>query len=114
MVFLMAAVLLAGVACGTYIAVKPLTQLRFPPTASCEIFTTKAPDRPYTEIAILEVSEGGNTILAAQKKAMALGANAIVMKGQAVEGSIALGNGLIGTANKTIFVAVRWKEGGAA
>ena len=96
-------------ACGTYVKVMPLTQTRFAPTASCEVYTAAPPTQSFTEIAVIEVYEGGNTIAVAQKKAMALGANAIFLKGSAAYGSMEVTPGIAGTVNKQIFVAIRWK-----
>lgn len=105
---MLAATLLALAGCWAYVGVTRLTQEAYPPTAACEVFAAGAPQRPYTEIAMIRVDQGN--IETARKKAMELGADAIVMRGDEVSGSMALGNGLIGTASKSVFVAVKWKD----
>lgn len=95
-------------ACGTYIKVQQLAP-PFPPTTACEVFTTSKPDRSYTELAIIEVYQGGNTITLARKKAMAMGADAIILTGRANYGAVTVAPGVVGAAEKMIFVAVKYK-----
>jgi hypothetical protein len=103
-------VCLFTLSCGTYIKVTPLGSLTYPPTRTCEVFTAKVPDRPFTELALIEVYQGGKTIEIAKKRAMQMGADAIFMKGVEAYGSVPVTSGITGTANKTIFVAIKWKE----
>lgn len=101
--------MLICVGCATYVKVRPLAGGSFSPTSSCEVFTAAAPTRAFTELALIEVGQGGDTIGIAKKKAMAMGADAIIMRGSQAYGSVDLGGGLTGTANKTTFVAIKWK-----
>lgn len=103
-------VFLFALSCGTYVKVTPLGSLTYRPTPTCEVFTAKAPDRPFIELALIEVYQGGKTIEIAKKKAMQMGADAILMKGTEAYGSVAVAPGIAGTANKTIFVAIKWKD----
>lgn len=96
--------------CSTYVKVTSLTPERFPATTACEVFTAGAPQRAYTEIALIEVGQGGDTIAIAQQRAAKLGADAIVMRGSEAYGSVDIGNGISATVNKTTFVAIKWKD----
>ena len=110
--FVAMAFLVVVCACGIYIKVKYLASNSYPPTKACEVFTTTKPDRPYVELAILEVGEdvfGASQIDAAKKKAMQLGADAIILTGTRVNGAIEVSPGIVGTTEKMVFVAVRWK-----
>jgi len=97
-------VLVMLVACGPYVKVTQLAQTHHRPTTTCEVFTTTPPDRPYTELALIEVYEGGSAI--AQEKAMQLGADAIILKDAIISGMRASDSG---HNYKLTFIAVKWK-----
>lgn len=90
-------------ACGPYVKITRLAQTSFTPTTTCEVFTTTQPDRPYIELAIIEVYEGGSAV--AQKKAMQLGADAIILKEAIVSGMRASDSG---HNYRVTFIAVKW------
>ena len=93
-----------------HVRLTPLISTAFPPTQSCELYTAKAPDRPFIEIALLAV--GGkkkNRIELARQKAMSLGADAIVMKGTDNVGAMDVGSGVMVQFTRTTFVAIKWK-----
>jgi hypothetical protein len=92
------------VACGPYVKVTQLAQTSHRPTTSCEVFTTAPPDRPYIELARIEVYEGGTAI--AKERAMQLGADAIILKEAVVSGMRASDSG---HNYKVTFIAVKWK-----
>lgn len=64
----------------------PVTVMRYnkvyPPTSSVEVFRTARPERPYTEIAELEVRSHKKAIESLVKKARELGADAIIVMGE--------------------------------
>jgi len=97
-------VLVMLVACGPYVKVTQLAQTPHRPTTTCEVFTTTPPDRPYTELALIEVYEGGTAI--AQERAMQLGADAIILKEAIVSGMRASDSG---HNYKVTFIAAKWK-----
>ena len=101
--------LAALLACSTYVKVRPIATTAYPPTTACEVFTTTTPDKPYIELAMIEVYQGGNSIEIAKKKAMGLGADAIILTGRANYGAVAVAPGIVGAAEKMIFVAVKYK-----
>lgn len=108
---LLMAGLLAWSCSSDHIKLTPLASVTFKPTQSCELYTAKAPDRPFIEIALLAV--GGkkkNRIELARQKAMSLGADAIVMKETDNVGALDVGNGVMLQYTRTIFVAIKWKE----
>ncbi len=100
----LAALVLLTVACGTSVKVTRLTATLFAPTTVCEVFTTSTPDRPFTELALIEVYEGGSSL--ARKKAMQMGADAIILRTSSINGP----QGLVrDTAYKMVFAAIKWK-----
>ena len=110
---LVAFICLVTLSCGTYIKVNRISPQALAPTTSCEVYTSKVPDRPYEEIALLEVAEGGDRIQAARKKAMQLGADAIILQGERTAGGIFIPVGtsvVYGTSNRMTFLAVKWKD----
>jgi len=63
------------------------------------------PSKLYIEIGQIEVYEGGDSILIARQEAAKRGANAIVYIESQVHGQVTVA----GTANKMVFIAVRYK-----
>jgi len=92
------------VACGPHVKISRLVPAFPQPTTSCEVFIAAPPDRPFTELAVIEVFEGGSAV--AQKKAMRLGADAIILKESVITGSWA---SPAGYNYKVVFIAVKWK-----
>jgi hypothetical protein len=95
-------------ACASPVKVSPIAPQPYPPTTSCEVFIEAAPDRAYVEIALIEVDAGTKHIETARKKAMSLGADAIIL-----QESVKVPVGDIAgypRFNRTIYLAVKWKD----
>ena len=98
--------------CGVYRKYTPLISEVFPPAASValvEVFMSDKPSKAYVEIGQIEVYEGGDSILIARQEAAKRGANAIVYIGSQAYGQVAVAPGVAGTANKMVFIAVRYR-----
>lgn len=96
--------LAALAACGPRVKITRLVPAFPQPTTACEVFTTAPPDRPFVELALIEVYEGGSAV--AREEAMQLGADAIILKKSVITGLWASPSGY---NYKVIFVAVKWK-----
>ena len=95
-------------ACASPVKVSPIAPQAYPPTTSCEVFLEAAPDRASIEIALIEVDEGARHIETARKKAMSLGADAIILQERV---KVPVGD-IAGYPrfNRTIYLAVKWKD----
>jgi hypothetical protein len=67
------------------------------------------PSKTYVEIGHIEVYAGGDSILIARQEASKRGAHAIIYIGSQAYGQVAVAPGVVGTANKMIFIAVRYE-----
>ncbi len=106
-----ALLILATIGCAPYVKVTPLSPLTLAPTKTCEVFTTSEPNKPFTELALIELYEDrGDPIAIAQNKAMALGADAIYLKSMEAVGGTQVRTGTYaGATHKLVFVAIKWK-----
>ncbi len=105
--FVVAACLFA-LGCASPVKVSPIAPQTFPRTTSCEVFLEAAPDRAYVEIALIEVDAGAKHIETARKRAMSLGADAIILRERV---KVPVGD-IAGYPrfNRTIYLAVKWKD----
>lgn len=98
--------------CSVYRKYTPLTSETYAPTTSVEsvaVFMSNKPSEAYVELGQIEVYAGGDSILIARQEAAKRGAHAIVYIGSQAYGQVTVSPGVEGTANKMIFIAVRYK-----
>lgn len=96
--------------CSTYVKVIQFAPGLYPPTkeSDIQVFLTGPPaGKEYIEIGTLEVYTLDYKAL--KKKAAQMGAQAIIQGGSKTAAMVPVA-GLLYAANRTTFVAIRWKE----
>ena len=93
--FIVLALVVFALGCTPKVHVNTFSAESYPPTTEVEIFSTQRPDRKYLEIAELEVvNEYGRQaqFQALREKAMAIGADAVILTPEAEKGSVLIGS----------------------
>ena len=109
-------VLLFALAACTTVNITPYRELNLPPTADVEVLRTE-PAREYELLAEMWMpSNDKNGVLKMRKKAMEIGADALLLVGERTAGAIAIplqgvpGGALAAPINRTYAVAIRYKR----
>jgi len=107
--------LLALTGCAT-VNMTPYQELTFAPTTQVEVLQTK-PDRQYDVLAEMWVSSNDKKgVLKMRKKAMEIGADALILEGERTAGAIAIpmqgmpGGAVAAAIKRTYAVAIRYKR----